>query len=285
MQPNGIAPECSFFFEDTMNDGWSETYHLTQPLTPAQAISIFNEFSPLRMALSPNTVVLLRARFPGQFAHAPIIVEGTGGVGVVGTYTGANANQLPSSVAIRCGLISNQGLKNYIYLRGLPESKVHGDNIAADSTWDTAFTNFANGIVGQPAFCINTSIPTPGSKLPILNLEAGDPKGILMVLSLKDPQLDKGWVVDIHNAGIPGYNGHKVVQTITTTTAANTVYQLGGASPKVDPPSGNNALYSVPQWQQVAIVQVTPENVSQRKSGRPFGQRRGRAATLFSQRQ
>lgn len=282
-KPNNQAFNLSFFFEDTYGAGWTETFHVTSALSQSSAQTIFNAYAPLRMALSPPSVGLLRARFEGAYNRTPMIIKSATSANVLGTYnTGTQTEQMPAEIGIKARLFNSQGFHNTILIRGIPEAKSTGEFDVTDSAWDTAFTALGNYLIGEPTFCLETTLLGAAKWMVVVNASHTTPKGITLTIQTNDPMLTEGTLVQLHNLGTPGYKGMKRVYTAPVPLGALFSVGLSGANPKIDPPPGTTGYYSVPEYTQYPIGFVKQDGQGHRKVGRPFYQPVGREPTTFS---
>lgn len=275
----GPPYQITAFFRDDDGQGWSEKYFTSVNMTPTQADGFAAAFVPARMAMATTRVFMNHIRIGSAVGRAPFAYFPTIGGGALGALGVAS---LPSDMGLLMQLISVNRYYNKVFLRGIPQACVEQEDRVAFAPFDNAAVAFRSFLLGTGFIVIRTVLGTAAPPVQVVSVAAGSPKGIRLIQLATTPALTIGQTIRLHGASIPGYNGPKTVVQGPIDVPTGKLYLLGGANPISDPPTADQIYYTVPTVSMPALSDVQFEHVTERKTGRPFGEPRGRARTLFS---
>lgn len=274
-----MGQHASMFFVNSERYGWTEDYNYLGATDLASVTLAFNTLVTLRAKLLSADCSIPRVRIESTFKRYPLILDYENSNFATGKVPGT-VNDSDDAVIIRLDALSVG--YNRIFMRGLSDGLVTGDQFTPDPTWDSNFTNFSNLLVdGDWAVLSHLGNQQPSVIANAISPNA--PKGIRLTVASTNVWA-VGQQLRISGASIFGYNGVKTVVSALPPAAGLTVYLLGGAQPQA-PDGIANTIHVTPLDPQFGVINgVNVEQYTLRKAGRPFGVRRGRARTVLSQR-
>lgn len=260
---------------------WTESYHFSDALALDAEQAALNSFVQLRAKMLPTDCFIIRIRLQGGVPRYPRVYVYENIPYAHGTFAG-KINSSDDALLIR--LQSSQGAYNRVFMRGLPDSLVTGEQFLVDDpAWLAVYNPWKAYLEASPNFAIVSNFNN--IQPPILGgvLLKRAPKGILAEMPV-GTTLAEGSQVRISGASVPGYNGTHNVQYDLGLVGATVNFVLGAGKMIIDNPD-TDAVVVHPLDADVAVsFRVSMERFTLRKPGRPFGVRRGRARTLNSQR-
>lgn len=260
------------FFVNAERYGWTEQHWWTGA----------NDFATLKAAIDP--LIQARAAFLTKDCSIPRVRVSTGTkrlpvildyetVPFAGGGFQETVNSSDDAVIIK---FSNTSVGyNRVFLRGIPDSMVAGDQFNPTPPYLDLLQAWIN-VLGGSSWAIVSHLGNQQPSVQAVSAAQNFPKGILLTLP-GGTTLNPGDVVRISGSSIFGYNGYKNVVSVTGAQAI-----LGGARPPADPPA-SDTIFVTPIKPMPGPIQITNlEQFTLRKPGRPFGLRRGRARTSLS---
>jgi hypothetical protein len=262
--------------------GWSERFWYSGPIDQQTLATNIPNLISARAQVLTSSCKIIRARVNQAQYRNPFIFIANNGQGSPGLETPPTVEQ---EVALSILIQGNPAGFNRPFLHGIPSRIVNGDSYSPDQAFQDNFAIFANFLIGSGLFNV---VGNPAGNLPLrypmTAITPIAPRGFTFTYTVPigghAPAV--GDVIRISGTRIPGYSGLKRV--VATSTVPNPNLTVGGAAP----PIGDNApapYFTATTLTDNPINTITPDSITTRKAGRPFGLTRGRRPTLYSLRQ
>lgn len=269
------------FFQNSFGYGWSEVAYYGGAFNFLDIKNALTARFAQRLRFLAGDCIAVYARITGPISRDPIVVN-------LQTQLAGNQglHPNPSSTDFTRVLFEetsgNIGF-NRTFLGGIPFNCVTGDRLTFDNPFLQGINGYQNYLVGAGiTWQVYNTMSTPKQFFPITTITLTPPRGWSFVC----PQLtlNTGDIVEVHRATKLGFNGRKMVTSVTTAGGITT-YNLGGAVPQEVEPPGTAIAAAKVVYSQGNITQAQSIKATRRGAGRPFGLRAGRRRTLFSLRQ
>jgi hypothetical protein len=267
-----IGYRYQFIYKNPAGYGWSENYDSSY--APADT---FNTILPAliaaRLALLSNDCELREVRAASGLyrnpATYPVSIPGTPN----GQATGPSAQDF-TRILVRTE--SNLGYGR-IFLGGIPQSWVSGDSLVWPSSVQKQFTAFVLVLTANSVNWGMNSVNTgaPKVKWPMNTGIPSSPRGYTFISP--NQTLSVGQAIRVTGSTVIGYNGIKNVVYVSGAAPTQLV-QVGGGSPSNPQATNDTLLFTYESPNFSPYINVFATGVTHRKSGRPFGVRRGRAS-------
>lgn len=273
-----LTSKVVLFFRSASGYGWTETLYYIG--SPSNVLTTLAPLASRRKDILAQDCALDHARISTAFARDPYYEN----LNPAGGFNGnAPVESTADFEALLINLDSQAGGYGRIFLRGVPDLMVTGDNFTPTTDYLAKLNIWMTMLESPTVWAVQSSL-TPGPKVryPITLLTPNSPRGYTFQSSALT--VIQGQVLRVHNATITGYNGEKTV-VMTELIPGATKYTVGGAKPAVENPLGDNVYVTLVNYNYLGITRVRPERITRRSAGRPFGQRRGRQASTIPLRQ
>jgi hypothetical protein len=272
-QPTNFLRAIFFFQDNEASAGWSETLYL-QGSNLNTAFQSAYAIAQLRRAFLPTQFQIVWIRVDNIFQPRQY-TAGTAGINgpLPGQYTAAAV--LPADVRLLSAQIgAGPAQINRCFLGGISEADVSFQQFAPSKTWLDLFTPWAQALTNQANWSVyNRSIPYGSIRYQIQTIFPTPGRGNT-INTANTTAISVGSIVRIvaPAAQIQGAQGYKIVTGIDP----NTSFTIGGANAVGQLVGGAQAYFSVVNPTMNTIIGVRYERLTNRRSGRPFGQQVGR---------
>lgn len=269
----------TLFFSGPSGYGWSERFWINPTLTGTALTFEVQGLINNRAGILTSNCRIVRARIQTSQVRNPQIYIPPGLGGTPGTETPPTSEQEVALLAL--AQAPGVGYQRP-FLRGIPDRIVSADAYMPDMTFSNNFDMFA-ALLTDGNWFVNGNLGSSPTHSTISELTPLPPRGFMFYIGVTLTGLQIGSVVRVHGAAVPGYNGLKRVTNILPPVPPATLTQVtvGGAAP----PIGDNApspYITLESLSNSVITSCVTLRISRRAAGRPFGQLRGRRATLYS---
>lgn len=276
-----MPTRVQLIFKHPSGYGWSEDYYTNRSVADLNA-GQFNNLRDARLGLLASDCTLVRARLSHDFYRNPDTI-------IVGSPDVPNGQGPAAASAdfVRI-LVQVQAQVSYgrIYLGGVPQTWAVGDKLQVnDAGFLKAMSALRLVMIGSPGQWGLKTTNSAGKK-PYFSM-VGAIRAIPRGFFFNSPDFPFGSFptqIYVKGSTIPGYNGIKtVIQADSSVTP--TKYLCGGATPPSDAIVNDLMLFSVQAAEFSQCIDVQPVEITERRSGRPFGQRVGRRRNQIPLRQ
>jgi hypothetical protein len=275
----GINPpyRCTLFFQNADAYGWTEQHWYGGGTT----LDVFRPQADIlvrtRAAVLTTDCFITRVRLDTSVKRMPQVLDYAGVDYATGQWPGV-VNSSDDCVILR---YVNYGIGvNRTFLRGIPDAMVTSDEFKPTPDYSFALQSYVTAATG-PNWFVVAQMGNPQPPINGGSMVQGNPKGIRLTLPTPLPSPLPA-SVRISGASIIGYNGVKNVLADVTVTGGTPTYQLGGARPPANNPSGDFVKVVPLVYSSGSVQQTSLDQFTLRKPGRPFGLRAGRARTKLS---
>jgi len=268
---------CSIFFTSSEDYGWTEDYWYTGALTSLAIDTAVQELAAARAFLLSADCRMVRARTETSNKRFVNITN----LSQISSYQGQIAGTVndPNDAVIVEFTNDLVGF-NRIFMRGLPDALVVANNFQPDTAWIFNFQAY-EAILLAGNWGVHSVLGNPQPTFNAKSATRGFPKGINLQVPAGSP-INLGQQIRIAGSSIYGYNGVKNVVQSLGVVGGNDAWLLGGAQPPADS-SVSDVIRVTPLLPAEGLITgVAYLQYTQRKAGRPFGLRRGRARTQLS---
>ncbi len=253
---------CQLFFQTAAN-GWSETYFLSGTNT-VSSLNTVKALTLRRMALSSFDTVCTYQRISDDAVFRDSLVTSSP---FPGTYS-PTLLSAPDFTALLVRLSSGVQFRRSLFMRGIPEALVQGQDFVPDATWISRFNSFATYLEN------NFSLKVFDRALnPVIQGLFITAAGVCQTLT--NTAFPVGSIVRFRKVGtVPRLTGNQIV-TVPSAGFTFTILNYG-----------NRGAWNLPYLVQQATIDLQPidnvvfERLVSRRVGRPFGQSRGRRKVI-----
>jgi len=269
-----MSIRVQLIFQHPSGYGWSEDYNSNRTVSELLGGQL-QVLRDARLQLLANDCTLLRARLSyGQYRNPETFIFSSPD-NPNGTGPGTAAADF---VRILAQTQSSVGYGR-IYIGGVPQVWVTGDKLAFnDAGFQKAFVNFKFQLIGAPGQwgLVSTNTGGPKQFFKMIGGIQAVPRGFIMqspdhiFLATDLPKL-----IYVKGSTIPGFNGIKTVQNIYDI-APPVKYYVSGATPVANQNVDDLVVFSLQEGAWAQFTDVQPIEITERRSGRPFGRRVGR---------
>lgn len=148
--PSGLFYDATLFFASGDNEGWSETYCITD-VSPDAVATTLRTLAEKRQAMMPDWFAVTGGRVSRIDILGDSYPIDESGFPLIGTYATDVVGPVEANTAVKVRLLGTAPHRNLKYMRGLDLSVVTGRHFLGPDAWMSVFDDY-NGVVAAPTF-------------------------------------------------------------------------------------------------------------------------------------